>query len=64
MSHIPGFKLIKNKKGKITHVRLNMKHHKKIIEDIFFDTLIEKAQKGKFIKWETAKKIINKKFSV
>lgn len=64
MIYIPGFKTIKNKKGKITHVRLSLKHHSKILEDIILHAEMVKARKGKFVEWETAKKELNKKFDL
>ena len=61
MPRIAGFKAIKNRSGKVTHVTLSMRHHAALLQNMLDLADMEKARKGDTVDWEDAKKMINKK---
>lgn len=62
MARIAGATPIKNAAGKVTHVKLSVKHHGKYLEDLFLSKHMDEARKGESVPWEEAKARINKKF--
>lgn len=62
MAQVAGMKLIKNSKGKVTHVTLSVKKHGKLLEDIIDAAEMEKARKEESIPWEIVKEKLDKKF--
>ncbi|MBC7509791.1 MAG: hypothetical protein H7320_13745 [Ferruginibacter sp.] len=62
MARIAGATTIKNAAGKVTHVKLSVKHHGKYLEDLFLANQMDAARNDEMVPWEDAKKKINKKF--
>ncbi len=61
MAKIAGFKAIRNKSGKITHVTLSMRHHAELLQNMIDLAEMEKARKNDTVDWDDAKKVIMKK---
>ncbi len=61
MAKIAGFKAIRNKSGKITHVTLSMRHHAELLQNMIDLADMERARKNDTVDWDDAKKVIMKK---
>ncbi|HRD44292.1 MAG TPA: hypothetical protein PLN30_11075, partial [Ferruginibacter sp.] len=56
-----GVTFVKNSSGKITHAKLSVKHHRKLIEDMIDHEHIQKGMQDEFVPWETTRAKILKK---
>mgnify|MGYP007089347644 CR=1 FL=1 len=61
MAKIAGVTFVKNSSGKITHAKLSVKHHRKLIEDMIDHEHIEKGMNDEFVDWKDAKALLLKK---